>query len=246
MLLEFGAELLDHSFAILEEFFLPIFISPSERSRRRVVLRSFQTWMQVDQCERVPWKAFHGFAQTLFQISAASSFSPMAFKRPYLLPKNTWLPTIQMEFQFCHIMFWGYQYRMVVENLCRAWLAILRNPIAVIGFWKLVFATTIGYAAECSQSPTKGTRGRIGEARWVFDWIKRRVDGWHKGIHHSYQSPAPQEWLSITSMCDAICISDCSLNNFQFALRWDFYFSFKTEYFVWLLDLLLDGKERAK
>ena len=162
MLLEFGAELLDHSFAILEEFFLPIFISPSERSRRRVVLRSFQTWMQVDQCERVPWKAFHGFAQTLFQISAASSFSPMAFKRPYLLPKNTWLPTIQMEFQFCHIMFWGYQYRMVVENLCRAWLAILRNPIAVIGFWKLVFATTIGYAAECSQSPTKGTRGALG------------------------------------------------------------------------------------
>ena len=94
--------------------------------------------------------------------------------------------------------------------------------------------------------PDKGNKGSIGEARWVFDWIKRRVDGWHKGIHHSYQSPAPQEWLSITSICDAICISDCSLNNFQFALRWDFYFSFKTEYFVWLLDLLLDGKERAK
>ena len=39
MLLEFGAELLDHSFAILEEFFLPIFISPSESSRKGIVLK---------------------------------------------------------------------------------------------------------------------------------------------------------------------------------------------------------------
>ena len=167
--------------------------------------------MQVDQCERAPWKAFHGFAQTFI-----SNFCQLL----HFLPWLSWLPSIQMEFQVPHCT---YVLRIpVVENLCRAWLAILRNPIAVIGFWKLVFATTIGYAAECSQSPTKGTRGSIGEARWVFDWIKRRVDGWHKGIHHSYQSPVPQEWLSITSMCDAICISDCSLNNFQFALRWDF------------------------
>ena len=140
-----------------------------------------------------------------FKFLPATSFSPipMAFNKPYLLPKTSdYLPSRR---DFNPSLFWGYQYRMVVENLCRAWLAILRNPIAVIGFWKLVFATTIGYAAECSQSPTKGTRGRIGEARWVFDWIKRRVDGWHKGIHHSYQSPGPQEWLSITSMCDAIC-----------------------------------------
>ena len=172
-----------------------------------------------------------------FKFLPASSFSPMA-------SKNTWLPSIQMEFQVRHCT---YVLRIpVVENLCRAWLAILRNPIAVIGFWKLVFATTIGYAAECSQSPTKGTRGSIGEARWVFDWIKRRVDGWHKGIHHSYQSPVPQEWLSITSMCDAICVSDCWLDNFQFALHWNSYFSFKTVYFVWFLDFLSDGKDRAK
>ena len=88
-----------------------------------------------------------------FKFLPASSFSPMA-------SKNTWLPSIQMEFQVRHCT---YVLRIpVVENLCRAWLAILRNPIAVIGFWKLVFATTIGYAAECSQSPTKGTRGALG------------------------------------------------------------------------------------
>ena len=102
-----------------------------------------------------------------FKFLPASSFSPMA-------SKNTWLPSIQMEFQVRRCT---YVLRIpVVENLCRAWLAILRNPIAVIGFWKLVFATTIGYAAECSQSPTKG-QGEHWEGKMGV-WLDQEESGW--------------------------------------------------------------------
>ena len=55
MLLDFGAELLDHSFALGKNYssqFSSVHLR--EVHRRRVVLRSFQTWMQVDQCERAP------------------------------------------------------------------------------------------------------------------------------------------------------------------------------------------------
>ena len=104
----------------------------------------------------------------------------------------------------------------------------------------------------CSRMLTKPDKGNKGE-HWggkMGVWLDQEESGWVAQGDTSFLSIARASRMVVDHKHVwrdmYISLTDCSLNNFQFALRWDFYFSFKTEYFVWLLDLLLDGKERAK
>ena len=100
----------------------------------------------------------------------------------------------------------------------------------------------------CSRMLTKPDKGNKGE-NWggkMGVWLDQEESGWVAQGDTSFLSIASASRMVVDHKHVwrdmYISLTDCSLNNFQFALRWDFYFSFKTEYFVWLLD----GKDRAK